>query len=152
MGSQKANNRISEFLNGSGKPLADTMFSEQERALMQRYANLQQMITPKPGTVNYSNTAPALRMIMGQTLNGLSILLGDYAAGPVGALAGMGVRAGGAAVAERSATGRVARSLYQSPQQNAADRQFAQQMARYGAAISRGTTGPAQRAAKRRQE
>jgi hypothetical protein len=37
------------------------------------------------GTVNYSNTAPVLRMIMAQTLNGLSVLLGDYAAGPAGA-------------------------------------------------------------------
>jgi len=66
----------------------------------------------------------------------------DYAAGPAGALVGMGVRAGAAAAAERGAAGRVARSLHQSPTQQAMDRMFANQMARYGAAGARALTGP----------
>ena len=141
-GSQKANNRISEFLNGSGKPLSQVMFSGQERDLMNRYAMLQRQITPLPGTVNHSNTAPVLRMIAGNTLRGLSVLLGDVAAGPVGAVAGLGANAATKAIAERSAAGRVARSLYQSPQQNAQSRAFANQMARYGAVGSRLLAGP----------
>jgi hypothetical protein len=41
------------------------------------------------------------------------------------------------ALGERSAAGRVARSLYRSPAQNAAEAQFAEQMGRYGALASR---------------
>src|SRR6516225_5469451 len=48
MGPQKSANRISEFLNGSGSPLAKVMFSQAERDLMERYANLQRQITPQP--------------------------------------------------------------------------------------------------------
>jgi hypothetical protein len=48
MGPQKSANRISEFLNGSGSQLAKVMFSQAERDLMERHANLQRQITPKP--------------------------------------------------------------------------------------------------------
>jgi hypothetical protein len=132
MGAQKLTNRLSEFLNGSGQPLAHVMFTPQERALMERFANLQRQLTPRPGTVNTSNTAPVLRMLASNALKGITVLLGDVAAGPVGAVAGLGANAATRAIGERSAAGRVARSLYRSPAQNAADRIFLQQMARYG--------------------
>lgn len=140
-GPQRQANRIMEFLNGSGAPLAQTMFSSQERALMSRYAMVMQQLTPKPGTVNYSNTAPVLRMIMSNALRGLAVMLGEATAGPAGAAAGFGAPFAAKALAERSAAGRVARSLYQSPAQNASDAQFSQQMARYGALAARSLTG-----------
>jgi hypothetical protein len=140
-GPQKSANRISEFLNGSGKPLAQVMFSGPERDLMGRYAGLQRQITPKPGTVNYSNTAPVLRMILSNTGRNLAALLGDVAGGPAGAVAAYGTSAAAKAMTERSAAGRVARSLYNSPAQNAANATFANQMARYGAVASRSFAG-----------
>lgn len=139
-GPQKASERIYEFLNGSGRPLSHAMFSPQERQMMSQYAALLKQLVPKPGTVNYSNTAPVLRMLAGNTLKGISVLLGDMAGGPAGALAGLGVNHVGKALTERSAAGRVARSLYRSPAQNATDQNFAKQMSRYGALAARTLT------------
>lgn len=112
MGPQKASERIYEFLNGAGKPLSEAMYSPTERAQMGQYAALLKQLVPKPGTVNYSNTAPVLRMLTSNALKGITVALGAETAGPVGALAGMGLNAAGKAMGERSASGRVARSLY----------------------------------------
>lgn len=112
MGTQKASERIYEFLNGAGKPLSEALFSPAERQQMSQYAGLLKQLTPKPGTVNYSNTAPVLRMLAGNALKGISVALGAEMAGPVGALAGVGANAAAKSLGERSAAGRVARSLY----------------------------------------
>lgn len=141
-GPQKAANRIGEFLNGSGKPLSQVLFSGQERALIAKYAGLQQQLTPKPGTVNFSNTAPVLRMILGNTGRNISALIGDIAGGPAGAAAAYGASTATKALAERSAAGRIARSLYNSPAQNAQSAAFANQMARHAAAASRALVAP----------
>lgn len=137
MGPQKLAGRINEFLNGSGAPLAQTVFSPAERGLMRQFAALQQQLTPKPGTVNYSNTAPVLRMLTTNTLKGISLALGGAAAGPAGMIASYGVNRGGQALVERSAAGRVARSLYRSPAENAAEDAFVRQMGNYGALAAR---------------
>jgi hypothetical protein len=81
MGPQKAVNRISEFLNGSGSPLAKVMFSQAERDLIERYANLQRQLTPKPGTVNFSNTGVLMSALKG-TANSLAVLLDSSIGGP----------------------------------------------------------------------
>ena len=73
----------------SGAPLARMMFSPQERALMNQYAALQRQLTPLPGTVNYSNTAPVLRMLINNARRGIFASLGAVAAGPIGTLAGV---------------------------------------------------------------
>lgn len=112
MGPQKASERIYEFLNGAGKPLSEAMYSPAERQQMSQYAALLKQLVPKPGTVNYSNTAPVLRMLATNALKGITVALGAETAGPVGAIAGMGLNAAGKAMGERSASGRVARSLY----------------------------------------
>lgn len=112
MGLQRQINRISEFLNGKGKPLSDAMYSASDQEKMTQYLGLLKQLVPKPGTVNYSNTAPVLRMLATNALKGITIALGAETAGPVGAIAGMGLNAAGKALGERSASGRVARSLY----------------------------------------
>jgi hypothetical protein len=141
MGSQRIGSRISEFLKGSGAPLAQVMFTPQERDLMRQFAGLQQQLTPKPGTVNYSNTGAVLRMLANNALRGIFASLGVVHAGPIGALAGLyghhQLSAAATALGERSAAGRVARSLYRSPAQNAAEARFMEQMGRYGALGSR---------------
>jgi hypothetical protein len=105
--------------------------------MMRQYSALQQQLTPKHGTVNYSNTAPVLRMLTANALKGISLALGGAAAGPAGMVASYGVNQAGQRLVERSAAGRVARSLYHSPAQQAAESQFAQQMGRYGALAAR---------------
>lgn len=115
MGTQKASERISEFLNGSGKPLAHVLFAPNERALMGQYAGLLQQLTPKPGTVNYSNTATTLSMLANQALKGIGTALGATAGGPMGAVGGLAAGQAAGAIGERSTAGHVARSLYGAP-------------------------------------
>jgi hypothetical protein len=137
MGPQRAANRISEFMNGSGRPLAQSMFTAPERALMERYAALQRQLTPRAGAVNTSNTAGTLRMLMAGTARQLFTAIGAGAGGIPGAMAG--AAAGGVArrFTEGGATRSVARSLRGAPRHDPADQAFAQQMAQYGAVGSR---------------
>src|SRR5262249_4782042 len=72
----------------SGAPVAQVMFTPQERTLMPRYAALQRQLTPLAGTVSYSNTAPVLRMLINNARRAIFASLGAVAAGPVGTLAG----------------------------------------------------------------
>ena len=59
-GAQKAVQAINEFLNGSGKSVADMLYSQEEKALMNRYQKaLKLTIIPKYARTN-SDTAPAL--------------------------------------------------------------------------------------------
>lgn len=59
-GAQKAMQAINEFLHGSGKTIAEQLYSPQELALMNRYQNaLKLTIIPKYARTN-SDTAPAM--------------------------------------------------------------------------------------------
>jgi hypothetical protein len=139
-GPQKIASRIGEFLNGSGAPLAQQMFSPQERRLMGNFRDLQQQLTPRPGTVNYSNTAPVLRMLTVTAMRGVMAAIGASVAGPVGTLAAVAGRPAAERLVERSAAGRIARSLYQTPAQQQTEERFVQQMGRYGSIASRAIT------------
>jgi hypothetical protein len=129
--------RIGEFLTGSGMPLAQAMFSPAERRQMTNFMHLQQQLEPRQGTVNYSNTAPVLRQLTLGAFKNIMLLIGDAVAGPAGALAGWSARSVADRLVERSAAGRVARSLYQTPARQQADARFGEQMGRYGAYASR---------------
>jgi hypothetical protein len=113
-GPQRISNRVGEFLNGSGKPLAQMMFTAGERSQMQRYAKLQQQLTPKPGTVNYSNTG-VLMSALKASANSILTFLGAHLGGPVGAVAGAAVGPIGSRIKENMAAGALSRSLYQKP-------------------------------------
>jgi hypothetical protein len=63
--------------------------------------------------------------------------LGAGAAGSAGAVMGLGANAAARALAERGAAGRIARSLYRTPQQNAARTVFPQSTARGAGALAR---------------
>lgn len=140
-GPAKIANRIGEFLNGSGSPLAQAMFSPQERQLMTNFMNLQRQLEPRPGAVNYSNTGPVLRMLAVNAMRGVMAAIGASVAGPVGTLAFVAGRPAAERLAERSAAGRIARSLYQTPAQQQTEERFVQQMGRYGAIASRSVSG-----------
>jgi hypothetical protein len=88
-GAQKAMQAINEFLNGSGRTIAQQLYSEKELALMGRYANaIKLTIIPKYARTN-SDTAPALlaavRKYGSMVMGALGYAHGD------GGLTGMGV-------------------------------------------------------------
>lgn len=88
-GAQKAMQAINEFLNGTGKTIAEQLYSEKELALMARYANtLKLTIIPKYARTN-SDTAPALLAAVRKYGAAVMGALG-YAHGD-GGLTGMGV-------------------------------------------------------------
>jgi len=142
MGPARIANRIAEFLNGSGQPLAQSMFSAQERMMMEKFANLHRQLEPKAGAVNYSNTAPVLAMLVRNAFRGVIAALGagldgGFAGGVVGHIIGGQVAKAGEKLSARSAAGRVARSLYMTPQMLQRDARFAERMGRHGALLSR---------------
>lgn len=88
-GAQKAMQAINEFLNGTGRTVAEQLYSDSERALMKRYADaLKLTIIPKYARTN-SDTAPALlaavRKYGAAVMGALGYVHGD------GGLAGLGV-------------------------------------------------------------
>jgi hypothetical protein len=137
MGPARIANRIGEFLNGSGVPLAQTMFSPAERRQMQNFMNLQRQLVPRQGAVNTSNTASALGMMARQMFKNVLVGIGASVAGPAGAIAGHLAGPTAESVTARTAAGRVARSLYQTPATQQTEERFVQQMGRYGALASR---------------
>ena len=110
-GAQKAANRVSEFLNGSGKPLSQIVFNGAERELMARYAGLQRQLIPKAGAVNFSNSGVLLSALKG-TANSLATMFGAAFGGPVGALAGYAAGPMGRKLQENMAARALSRSLY----------------------------------------
>lgn len=117
-GPQKVASRLGEFLNGSGRPLAQVMFAPSELALMDRYAGLQRQLIPKTGTVNYSNSGVLLSALKG-TANSLATMFGAAVGGPVGALAGYAAGPLGRKLQENMAARALNRSLYTTTRQSA---------------------------------
>jgi len=87
-GPEKVANRIGEFLNGDGRATAQRMFSEPERNMMQRYADLLRQTVPPPGAVNYSNNVPMLASLRQTVTRFFMSTLGAHIGGMVGGVAG----------------------------------------------------------------
>lgn len=92
-GAQKAMQSINEFLHGSGRTIAEQLYSPQELALMDRYQKaLKLTIIPKYARTN-SDTAPALLAAVRKYAGMIGSALGLAAehGSPMGAAAGYGV-------------------------------------------------------------
>jgi len=92
-GAQKAMQAINEFLNGSGKTIAEQLYSPQELALMDRYQKaLKLTIIPKYARTN-SDTAPALLAAVRKYAGMIGSALGLAAehGSPTGGLSGYAV-------------------------------------------------------------
>ena len=137
-GAQKISERIAEFLNGSGKPLAQTLFSAEERQHMARFAGVLKQLVPPPGSVNHSNTAPVLARIAAQSFNAITAMLGAAVHGPIGLAAGVASNVMRKGIQEGAATQRVTRSLYHSPAREVQARESAARSGRRGASVARG--------------
>ena len=92
-GAQKAMQAINEFLNGSGRTIAQHLYSPEELALMDRYQKaLKLTIIPKYARTN-SDTTPALLAAVRKYAGMIGSALGLAAehGSPTGGLAGYGV-------------------------------------------------------------
>jgi hypothetical protein len=139
-GPQKESERIFEFLNGSGKALSQVMFSNSERNLMTEYGKLLKQLTPKPGTVNYSNTAATLGKMLRGSIDGLFAAGGLHVAGPLGLAAGMAGHGAQKAISDVVKASKVARSLYGTPSGVQADRKLMENIQRLITITGRGAT------------
>jgi hypothetical protein len=90
-GPQRVANNINKFLNGDGQPLANRVFNEPERELMQRYANLMRRMVPPPGAVNYSNNLQWAAHFRDNAIKYISAIVGEKLGGPPGAIVGYGL-------------------------------------------------------------
>jgi hypothetical protein len=120
-GPQALAQRMNEFLNESGKGLAQILFTKAERAEMAKLASVYKRMTPAKGTTNPSGSATIGAKIAGKALDNLGAMLGFGAGGIPGAIAGHVVQKGGAALKDARA-GREATRLFFGPQPRAAVR------------------------------
>jgi hypothetical protein len=114
-GPQALSQRLHEFLNESGKPLARVLFSKAERAEMAKLASVYKRMVPLKGTNNPSGTAPMLTKIAKGAMKNVLTMIGLATHGPVGAGVGYALDRGGAMVADARA-GKKAVRLFFGPQ------------------------------------
>lgn len=114
-GPQAQAQRISQFVNGDGRALAQKLFSADELRQIREYANVMGLIAPMRGSVNTSGTAyiaPMVQRIQEKYLPGILGFLGAGAGsvvgGPIGAATG---GAGGRQLGERLSMGRETRRI-----------------------------------------
>jgi hypothetical protein len=114
-GPQALSQRLHEFLNESGKPLARVLFSKAEREEMAKLASVYKRMTPLKGTTNPSGTAPMLAKIAKKASNNILALIGLGAHGISGAIVGHAVQRGAEGLKDARA-GKEAVRLFFGPQ------------------------------------
>lgn len=85
-GTQKIAQRVTDFLNGSGRATAQVVFTPQERQQMARFARSLNEVTPPQSTINWSNTATVGSRMAAHAMGGIQRLLGmaTHSLGPIG--------------------------------------------------------------------
>jgi hypothetical protein len=87
-GQQKLAQSINEFLNGKGRTIAERLYSDSERALMQRYADVvKRTVIPKYARTN-SDTTPALMSMLSKYGSSIAAALGAGVEGITGGFSG----------------------------------------------------------------
>ncbi len=118
-GPQALSQRLHEFLNESGRPLANVMFSAAERKEMAKLASLYKRLAPMKGTTNPSGTAPMLAKIADKAKDNLLALIGLTTSGVPGAIVGHGAQKLAGVVKDAKAAKEATR-LFFGPQKRAA--------------------------------
>lgn len=103
---QALSQRLHEFLHGSGKDMANTLFTAAERGEMAKLATVYERMIPPKGTANPSGTAPMLARMAAKGSANVLAMLGGVHSGFLGAAAGYG----GAKLAQGAVNARNARS------------------------------------------
>lgn len=87
-GQQKLAQAIDEFLSGKGRTIAQRLYSDNERFLMKRYADVvRQTVIPRAARTN-SDTTPALMSLMNRYGSAIATTLGAAVEGATGGLTG----------------------------------------------------------------
>jgi hypothetical protein len=115
LGPQALAQRISEFLNESGRPLARVLFTDAEQAEMRKLAGVYRRMVPLKGVTNPSGTAPMLAKIAKKASSHVGAMIGLGAHGLPGALAGEALQRGLGAAREARA-GKEAVNLFYGQQ------------------------------------
>jgi hypothetical protein len=115
LGPQALSQKLHEFLNESGKPLARVLFSKAEREEMAKLASVYKRMTPLKGTTNPSGTAPMLAKIAKKASNNILALIGLGAHGISGAIVGHAIQRGAEGLKDARA-GKEAVRLFFGPQ------------------------------------
>ena len=84
-GPQKLSQRLARFLDN---PIAESMYSAQERGVMRQFAEHYGKLTPLPNTTNPSGSATTAAKLVRASGNHIMALLGAHAGGLPGALVG----------------------------------------------------------------
>jgi hypothetical protein len=114
-GPQKVSQRLGDFLTGRGSDLAKATFTNSERKELSSLANYLQRTVPPAGAVNYSNTAPVLKRIVGYLPRALLSIVGATVGGIPGYAAGHLAGSATKSVGESLAARATARALYGKP-------------------------------------
>jgi hypothetical protein len=88
-GPAQIGNRLSDFVNGGGRSLAETMYRPEELALLRGYAGLMRDLTPVRGAVNTSFTGSAVNPVLRRIGSHLTSLISATIGGVVGHKYGM---------------------------------------------------------------
>ncbi|MFV1484526.1 MULTISPECIES: hypothetical protein [unclassified Phaeobacter] len=88
-GPQKVSENILSFVNGpQSRPLANALFTGQERAKMLRLAGALRKMVPPAGAVNHSGTAYESAKVAQKSWEAVAAMIGFKAGGPAGAVGG----------------------------------------------------------------
>lgn len=111
-GPLKVAQRVTDFINGSGRATAETVFAPVERQQMARFARALNEVTPPQSTINWSNTATVGRRIDSHKMEIAQKLLGlvTHSLGPIGGE--MANRIGANFLRNRQNAAQVTRTLY----------------------------------------
>lgn len=115
VGSRQVVTRIRQFLDGPGRPVAEAMFSPEERSLLRVYADFMHEITPPAGTVNYSNTGSVIGKMARGALDNIFGGLGMVHGVP-GMIVGHGADLLQRSMRDAIRAAKVAKLLYGTPQ------------------------------------
>lgn len=102
-GTQALSQRISNFVNGDGKALADRVFLPEEISTLKRLANAMKILTANPNATNPSGSAGTLWSIARQAASGQNV--------GTAVLAALGYQYGGPEVAGTVVAARIGKGL-----------------------------------------
>ena len=109
---QKVGQRLMNFLNGDGKGLADTLYTEAERKAMREIGEAHIKLLPVEGTTNPSRSGHVIERMMRGMAHSLLPFLGFHAGGLPGVAAALGAKTTVSKLVDRRAAGKAVERFY----------------------------------------
>lgn len=109
---QKVGQRLMNFLNGDGKGLADTLYTEAERKAMREIGEAHIKLLPVEGTTNPSRSGHVIERMMRGMAHSLLPFLGFHAGGLPGAAVAIGAKSAVSRAVDRRAASKAVERFY----------------------------------------